>query len=286
MLLLVVAGLPLRAVHACATCLCGDPTITTMGTEKPFAGRLRFNASFLSRAETVGEPGVSEHKIDETRYTYSVSYAPREDWILAASLPVVEKEVERFDLSHERASGIGDSDLSARWYLQNDHRHLSGIQLGLRVPTSSEQKSAGQPIDFDAQPGAGATLPSIGLWYGLFQAPRFYYASVVYQYALDEGYQGYQAGDVWLITAHAQHDFGYRFSLSFSLDGRWKDYDRYFDVIDDDSGGGLIMATPGINWTPATDWVVSASYQVPIVENLNGRQSEEANIRFEVTYDF
>lgn len=275
--------------QACATCLCGDQTITVMGAEKPFAGRLRIGAEYLTRSEAVGEPGVDEHVIDETRITYSVSYAPSADWILSASLPLVEKEVRRFDLSRETASGLGDADLYARWYLRDaariPARHLWGMQFGLRIPTSSEQESAGFAVDFDGQPGAGATIPNLGIWYGYFRAPGFYYLSAVYQHAINEGYQDYEAGDVLLATAHAQHALGPQLALSFSLDGRSKERDRYAGVVDTDSGGVLVMATPGIAWMPLTDLVVNLSFQIPAVENLNGRQEEDPVFRIGVTYD-
>jgi len=288
--LLIAGVLYAGAVFACATCLCGDPTITAMGTEKPFAGRLRIGADYLTRGEAVGDPGVDEHIIDESRMTYSVSYAPSADWILAASLPFVDKEVRRFDLSRESASGIGDADLYARWYVRDaaqlPARHLWGLQFGVRVPTSSEQESGGETVDFDGQPGAGATIPNLGLWYGYFRSPSFIYLSTVYQHAVDDGYQGYEAGDVLLVTAHAQHALGgHTLALSFSLDGRSKEKDSYSDVVDDDSGGVLVMATPGVAWMPIEDLVVNLTYQVPVIENLHGRQDEDPVFRLGVSYD-
>jgi hypothetical protein len=275
---------------ACATCLCGDPTITAMGTEKPFAGRLRVGMDYLTRGETVGEAGIDEHVIDEERVTLSLSYAPSADWILAASLPMVEKEVRRFDLSHGTGSGAGDTDLFARWYVRDaaeiPARHLWGLQFGVRVPTSSEQESSGAPIDFDAQPGAGATIPNFGVWYGYFRTPAFIYLSAAYQHAIDDGYQGYEAGDVLLATAHAQRALGsHKLAVTFSLDGRVKERDHYDGVADEDSGGVLVMATPGIAWMPLTDLVVNLSYQIPAIENLYGRQEEDPVFRLGASYD-
>jgi hypothetical protein len=275
---------------SCATCLCGDPTITAMGTEKPFAGRLRVGTDYLTRGETVGEAGIDEHEIDEERVTLSLSYAPSADWILAANLPMVEKEVRRFDLSRETGTGVGDADLFARWYVRDaaeiPARHLWGLQLGVRVPTSSEQESGGVPISFDAQPGAGTTIPNVGVWYGYFRTPAFIYLSAAYQHAIDEGYQGYEAGDVLLATAHAQRALGsHKLAATFSLDGRVKERDHYDGVRDEDSGGVLVMATPGIAWMPLEDLVVNLSYQIPAIENLYGRQEEDPVFRLGVTYD-
>jgi hypothetical protein len=288
--LLCLGVLHAGAASACATCLCGDPTITAMGTEKPFAGRLRVGVDYLTRGETIGDAGVDELEIDEERVTYNLSYAPSANWILAAGLPVVDKKMRRFDLSHQTASGLGDADLYARWYVRDagqiPARQLWGLQFGVRVPTSSEQKSNGQAIDIDAQPGAGATIPNVGLWYGYFRTPWFFYVSSVYQHAVDDGYQGYRAGDVLLLTAHAQYALPARdLALSFSLDGRRKERDRYSGVTDPDSGGVLIMATPGLAWTPLTDLVVNLSWQIPAIENTYGRQDEDPVFRIGVTYD-
>jgi hypothetical protein len=289
--LFVVAGTHTGLVFACATCLCGDPTISMMGTEKPFAGRLRGSVEYLSRKETVGEPRVSEHEIEEKRVTYSMSYSPSQNWTFLAALPVVEKKVARFDLSSETGGpALGDADLFARWYVGYEQELMApvlwGLQFGLRVPTSTEQEANGVPLSFDAQPGAGATIPSVGLWYGRFATPWFFYTSAAYQRAVTTGYQGYEAGDVLLATGHAQYALGYKFALSFSLDARSKKKDRYSGVVDDDSGGLLVMATPGLVWTPVTDLVVYTTVQIPAVERLYGYQNEKPVFRIGVSYDF
>jgi len=277
-------------VMACATCLCGDPTITVMGTEKPFSGRLRGSIEYISRGETVGTPGVDEHVIEEERLTYSLSYNLTDDWIVAASVPMVSKTVTRYDLSREEASGVGDTDLTARWFIGGDKnfpaRNLWGMHFGLRVPTSSEQSSNGIPIDFDAQPGAGTTVASLGMWYGHYRTPWFMYTSFSYQHALDDGYQGYQSGDVLLVTGHLQYALQNHLALSLSLDARNKQQDHYFDVVDPDSGGVLVMATPGLAWTPVTDLIVNAALQIPVIENVQGRQEEDNSVRIGATYDF
>jgi hypothetical protein len=277
-------------IWACATCLCGDPTITTMGTEKPFAGRMRAGIEYLSRGEKAAEPGVNEFTVNEERVTLNFSYALNTEWMFAASLPMVTKEVERFDLSHARGSGIGDMDLSARWFLGRDDsfpvKYLWGMQFGLRVPTSTEQKKDGESIDIDAQPGVGATIPSLGVWYGRYALPWFFYTSASVQHALTDGYQNYQAGDVMLLTGLAQYALNMGVAVQLSLDGRFKKPDQYDGVEDPNSGGVLIMAKPGIAWTPLEDLVINLNYQIPVIENPNGIQEEDPTFRLGVAYDF
>ncbi len=288
-ILLLMTVLRINTAWACATCLCGDPTITTMGTEKPFAGRMRVSVDYLTREEVIGLPYISKQTVQEERMTYNFSYALNEKWIFAASVPLVDKQVKRFDLSEDKASGIGDTDLSARWFIGDDNsfpaKNLWGVQFGVRVPTSKEKKSRGTAIDFDAQPGAGATIPSVGVWYGRYQMPWFFYTSAVVQHAMDEGYQAYQAGDVLLATGHAQYAVNYQWALQLSLDGRFKERDSYNNVTDNDSGGMLIMASPGVAWTPIEDLVVNVSYQIPAIDKLNGEQEEKNVLRIGVAYD-
>lgn len=282
----LVLSVNVGPIWACATCLCGDPTITTMGTEKPFAGRMRAGVEYLSRGEKVAEVGSSELVTEEQRATYSLSYAISAEWIVAASVPMITKKVQRYDLSRQQGSGEGDLDLSVRWFIGKDEsfpvRHLWGVQFGLRLPTSTEQKK----IDIDAQPGVGTTIPNLGIWYGRYEMPWFFYTSTAYQHAVTEGYQGYQAGDVLLVTGLTQYAPHQSLAVQFSLDGRFKEQDQYDSVKDVDSGGVLVMATPGIAWTPLEDLVVNASYQIPVIENAHGRQAEDPALRLGVTYDF
>lgn len=288
--LVCLALLPAQNALACATCLCGDPTLTTMGVEKPFAGRTRLNIEYLARDESMGVPQQSELTIDEKRMTYSLSYAPNELWMFGLSLPMVTKNVQRFDTSEDQSSGAGDIDLSVRHVIGNDEsfpkRQLWGVQVGVRLPTSTEQETNGQPIDFDAQVGAGATVASLGLWSGWYRSPWFFYTSATAQHYLEDGYQGYRAGDALLMTGQAQYALTYSLALQFGIDARWKGKDHYRDEADPNSGGFLAMAAPGIAWTPFTDTILHARMQVPVLENPNGKQEEGNVLYVGVTYDF
>ncbi len=278
-----------NGVFACATCMVGDPTISTMGTEKPFAGRMRLGADYIKRGETVGPPD-RDLETEEERMTINFSYTLNEFWTFAASLPFVTKSVSRYDLTAETGSGVGDIDLAARWYIGKDDsfavRYIWGMSFGLRAPTSKKEKSGGKAIDIDAQPGAGATIPSAGAWVGFFGHPWFYYLSGSVQHALTDGYQGYQAGDVLLVTGMVQYALIQSLALQLSLDSRFKRPDEYSGVKDIDSGGMLLMATPGLAWMAIEDVVLSMNYQIPLIENARGHQEEDPLLRIGAAYDF
>jgi len=261
-----------------------------MGMGKPFAGRSRAGVEYITRGEKGAEPGVNDFKTYERRIAYSFSYALTVDWVFAISLPMVTKKVERYDLSMQQGSGRGDIDLSARWVLGKDRqfasRYLWGVQFGLRLPTSEQQAIESQVIDIDAQPGVGATVPSLGLWYGRYANPWFLYGSFAIQHATSEGYQGYQAGDVLLLTAMSQYAMTNTFAIQVGFDGRYKRYDYYRGERDPNSGGVLVMGSPGLVWTALEDLVINFKYQIPLRERPHGYQEEERTLRWGASYDF
>ncbi|HKO89712.1 MAG TPA: hypothetical protein VJU61_01085, partial [Polyangiaceae bacterium] len=70
----VSSGLVVRRVEACAACDSGDPTLTALGTEQPFAGRLRSALGLRYRTDAIGVPGVDEMNIRDLRADLSVAW--------------------------------------------------------------------------------------------------------------------------------------------------------------------------------------------------------------------
>ncbi|HYO67567.1 MAG TPA: hypothetical protein VEU33_15940 [Archangium sp.] len=54
----------------------GDPTLTSMGTEQPFAGRLRLANQVRAWSLTTGQDAVDAVSLRELRMDLSVAYAP------------------------------------------------------------------------------------------------------------------------------------------------------------------------------------------------------------------
>ncbi|MEQ1438863.1 hypothetical protein AAG565_05830 [Fontimonas sp. SYSU GA230001] len=278
------------AALACASCQCGDPTLTLMGVEKSYAGRLRFALDYSNRSEHQGT-GLERQHLQEDRTVFGASYAFSENFSLALRVPLSSKSASNRTLAREEASGLGDAELTAKYTLgrsgQMTARHLWGVQAGLRLPTASEQKNdAGEPIDIDAQPGTGAWAASAGLWYGYFRFPRMLYASLSVLEPLDTGYQGLEQGTAVLGTVTGQYALTPRWSLQLGLEGRIADYNRFGGVRDDDSGGTAMFVAPGLVWAPATDWLVHVSGQLPVIRNLHGDQDERGDLRVGIAYDF
>ncbi len=275
---------------ACSTCKCGDYTITLMGTEKPYGGRLRFALDYLHRSESQGS-GVNRQETDEQRALFGVSYSVSEDLALAIQVPWVRKEIELGNLARQEARGLGDIDLSARWVLYRSDegvsgRHLAGLRGGVRLPTAEQIKdSAGQRLDIDAQPDAGATVPSLGAWYGYYRFPWFATVSATY-FQYGEGHQNFHGGDVGLVSALAQYGLTTSFALQLGVDARHTAKNEFSGAADPNSGGTLAMAFVGVANRFGEDFLLSAGVQLPVIKDLNGAQTEDANFRIGIAYDF
>ncbi|HEY1076738.1 MAG TPA: hypothetical protein VGE51_08610 [Fontimonas sp.] len=279
---------PLPAL-ACSTCKCGDYTITLLGTEKPYAGRIRFAADTLFRSETVGS-GVTEQETEERRLTLGLAYSFSENLTLTLQVPFVNKTLDSASLAAQEAEGLGDIDLGARWVLYRDGavsgRHLAGLNAGLRLPTAEQVEDGnGQRLDIDVQPDAGATVPSVGGWYGYYRFPWF--ASVSANYFLyEEGHQNFRGGDVALVSALAQYGITTSVALQLGLDTRHSEKNEFSGVADPDSGGLLTMAFVGAAVRLGDDLLLHAGVQLPLIENLNGEQDEGNSLRLGIGYDF
>lgn len=282
-----LAGAP-GITRACSTCKCADNTITLFGTEKPFSGRFRVALDYYLRSESTGA-GISEQSVDETRATLGVAYSLDPDWTLALQVPYVRKELESATLARQKASGLGDIDLTLRWVAHRSGgvsgRHLAGLRGGLRLDSADEVKRNGVLLDIDVQPDAGATAPNLTAWYNYFHFPWFMNLSVTY-FTFGEGNQDFQPGDTWLASALAQYGLSQTLALQAGLDARRSDKNEFSGIQDPDSGGTLAMAFAGVAVRIGEELLFHAGYQSPVVENLHGEQDEDDAFRIGLAYDF
>ena len=278
------------AAWPCSTCKCGDYTLTLLGAEKPYDQRLRFAADVLSRSESAGRAGLDEQETDETRLTLGASYTLNDDWTLALRLPFVRKTLTSANLARTEAEGLGDADLLARAVLWRSPevvtRSLAGITLGLRVPTAERVRDgAGELVDIDAQPDAGATAPQLGAWYSRFAFPWMLNASAtVFSYG--EARQGFDPGDAVTGSLLGQYALTQDWAVQFGLDARYAQINRFDGVEDEDSGGTLVMGNLGLAARVGAELLLHLNVQQALLDDLNGEQKEEFALRAGFAFDF
>jgi len=280
-----------RAAHACATCSCGDPTLTTMGNEKPFAGRLRASIDLRYRTDAVGEPRVNRVELREERLDLAVTWAPIERLFVGLMLPLAYRDLTYVNLARQRVVGIGDAELRAKYFLYQDRgfapRHLIALQAGAELPTAGTQRDGeGAVLPSEAQLGTGGIDPIAGASYGYFREPWSAYASITA--VLPTGSRaGIEPGRSLLGTVAGQYQIDTAWAARLAVDTRLDQRSRNRDMGDEpDSGGFIAFVSPELVYSPAMDLVVSASLRVPAVNRLTGFHDEGVVAQTAVTYDF
>jgi hypothetical protein len=285
-LIYLSALVPWRA-NACSSCQCGDPTLTLLGNEKPFSGRFRISGDYRYRYETVGTAGFDEEKFNESRFSLSTAYAPKEWLFLGISLPFVSKHLTEFGEPEMHTFNMGDLELKAKWFLSGKgSSHLYGVLTTTRFPTAPVEKdSVGTPVDVHLQPGLGSWAAGTGGWYSYFRYPFSVYASSVGVFAT-KGHDSMKPGNAWLNTVSAQYQIVRQLAFALSLDSIYSSKDKFSGIQDPNTGGFLLKAAPGLIWSPAMDLLVNASVQIPAVNGLYGEHEEGITVFSGVTYDF
>lgn len=279
-----------RLAAACATCSCGDPTLTTMGDEKPFAGRLRGSVDLRMRSDVIGEADVDQVDLREQRVDLALTWAPTDRAFLSLVVPLAYRDITHVNLARERVLGLGDLELRAKYFLYEDRhfapRHLVALQLGTQLPTSSVQRdAAGMLLPGEAQLGTGGFDPIVGVSYGYFEAPWSAYASVT-AVIPTMSRAGIEPGASLLGTVAGQYQLGTNLAARLGVDTRLDRRTREGGVVDPDSGGFIAFASPEIVYSPRTDLLLSASVRLPVVNRLSGRHDEGPVAQTAVVYDF
>lgn len=284
-----VAATP-RAAHACSTCSCGDPTITSMGTEQAYAGRFRLSLGYSHRSDEQGEAFVDDERHVEQRLDVSAAYSPTRWLQIAATIPLLERQVTGVDLARDTLRGTGDVDLRTRLTLWRDRgfapRHLFGVSAGATLPTAQTQRDAmGTPLDLDHQLGGLALTPRLGVWYTQLRHPWSLFASASVAHVMQvEGDE--RAGDNLGVTAALQWQPGESWGVRLAVDGRYEDRGKRGPMLLPDTGGYGQFVSPGVIYSPAMDLVLEAQLQLPVVDGLYGRHSESPVLLLASSYDF
>jgi len=187
--LFLVALITLAAgeAWACAACACGDPTLTTLGADQPFEGRLR--AGTLVRAWGYSD-GVSHGDYGEVRMDLAAAYSPLSWLTLSAQLPLQVRGGLAGTPGH--SYGVGDVTVSGRALLYRDRpissRWLVSAVVGSVLPTSATRGTPGHegphsPLSL----GEGAFSPLAGASVLTVHGPWSGYLSVTGALPLGDG---------------------------------------------------------------------------------------------------
>jgi hypothetical protein len=273
---------------ACASCACGDPTLTSMGTEQPFAGRLRLATTLRAWGLTEGQQNVDAVSTQELRMDVSAAYTPLRWLVLSATLPLQARRVRDVSLMKEQSWGPGDVELSAKAIVFRDKAfspdHLLGVLAGTRLPTSPTLHDAtGEPLSLDAQLGTGSVDPFAGLAYATFRAEWSFLANVT-GYLPTRGRGGLRAGASLRTSLAAQYQPSPRWALHLAADTRWEGAGDLQGEPDTSGSGFIGFLSPDVLFSPTVDTVVQLGVRLPVLNLLN-RSRQTPILQAAVAFD-
>ncbi len=267
--------------HACASCGCGDPTLTTMGVEKPFKNRIRL--SFEQRLGGQLERDLQTESII-ARSTFTGSWSPTTWLTVGAALPVISGQLQVQHHPVRRLAGLGDLELYGRALVFRDRsfspRHLGAVLVGIKLPTGPRvEDSSGYPAKEDFQPGSASVDGIFGASYSYFGDSVSVFASLSYRHTTT-GWRGYRRGSKIGASAILQHPIHDRIALALGMDFGHARPDEVAPPESTDNlplpntGGTLLSVTPQVLFSLRTDWLLRVAVQAPVLQSWNADQSE------------
>jgi hypothetical protein len=286
---LLLAVLLPRSAAACASCGCGDPTLTVMGAEKPFAGRVRLSLEAGTADVGQGRPGWTELRTRDSRLDLGASWAVLDRLVLAARVPLVHREIARPDLSRATSAGLGDAELTARFLAWQDRplfpHTLLQVIGGLKLPTAWRRSDAAGPLVPELQAGTGSFDPLGGVALSLFQEKLSAYASAL-AFVPTTGFDGMRAGTGLRAALTGQWQVAPWIAPRLGLDLRAEQQGTIRGAPEADTGGTVLYASPGLVVSPATDLVLQLAARLPVATDLVGAQRVGPLFSLGVVHDF
>lgn len=279
-----------RPSHACAPCGSGDSTLTSAGTEQPFAGRLRSSADLRYRTDAIGSPGIDRARIRELRAEVSSAWAVRDDLFLLASLPLVARNFTDETLARSEIRSLGDVELGAKWFVWRDQsfapRWLLATLGGVKLPTAPWHEDAfGEPLPLEAQPGSGSLDLALGVALAYFEGSLSAYASVQHREPLLTRSPLDPGRSVRGSTA-LQYQLGERFATRGLCDVRWDQPSHEQGERDPHSGGAIAYVGLELLLSPLSDLAIVPGARVPALQRLRGSHHEGAIYSLALTRDW
>ncbi len=187
-------------------------------------------------------------------------------------------------------SGFGDVSLFGqyRFFHTEDNLNHASLVVGLKTPTGATgvKTNQGDLFELHHQPGSGSWDPSFGLSFTRAMGQFSFDSSVLYTIAT-QGAQDTNLGDVFDYNIAVSYAFGAParnalFATSnnapwtavLELNGTRREHQKTLGVTDPNSGGDTLYISPGVRYSGGKNWNTALSFGVPIVDNLNGYQTE------------
>jgi hypothetical protein len=287
---MLLAGLVApRAARACASCSCGDTTLTASGVERPYRNRVRLFAE--ERYGSLAQGGDAGQETWFLRSALGASWVPWRRLALTATLPWYTTFLRRAGRPTDELNGLGDLELAVRAVLFQERsflpRHLLFGTAGIKFPTGWRLYDAtGHPYPDDDQPSSGSFDPLFGLTYAWFGGGDVsLFVSTAYRQTT-RGPHGYRRGSTFGLSAAAQLQPWDRVALSAGVDLSVMESDTLANgAAAPNTGGAALYLAPAVLVSPLPDLLVRVTLDFPVATALLGQQRTGPQVALTVAYD-
>ena len=286
----LLALVPARRARACASCSCGDETLTATGVERPYRNRVRLVAEERYGSLGVGDAQTGQHT-EFLRSTLAASWSPHARLTLATQLPWITSFLRTPGRSLQQLNGLGDLELAARVLVYKERgflpHHLVFVSGGLKMPTGPRlTDDRGYLVPDDDQPGSGSWDPFTGLTYAWFSGKLVsLFGSASYRYPT-AGWHGYRRGMSLGVSAAVQVQPFRWGAIQLGADVLWQAADTLANgnpMVN--SGGTVGYLAPGLLFNPIADLLVRVVVDAPVVAAQRGLQSVGPQVMLSISYD-
>jgi hypothetical protein len=282
-------------------CVFTDPLLAVHDVAGREGGtRLSLETARASLGHAAMDAEGARLDVARTTFTLRAVHSPRERVVILAALPVVEQEsrVGGGGLPALRGTATvpGDGDVEVRLALWREVAFLPdpelfavvraralAIALGAGLPTGAKGLRLGgerlAPMD---QPGSGALEPHAGLMFRQERGDWGLHGEAMARAPLEAG--GYRRGASAMLSGRAHRRLG-RFALGLGLDARAMAADRQGGAAVPDTGGAVLVATPGVDGLISGGLWAALRVDVPVAARWRGDQRLGPAVVLSVHYE-
>ncbi|WP_374412253.1 hypothetical protein [Novosphingobium colocasiae] len=196
-------------------------------------------------------------------------------WISRPHRTIAEDTVA---VTSSTGAGIGDVRLVGRWQGLSTPKGITGLQLGVVLPTGSTEKrfasgpEAGEEIDRGLQPGTGTVQAIVGAYHYSTIGPSL--ALVLQgqvQFAL-HGHDGFRPGTLGEASASLRYLGWQAVTPELQINGRINGRDKGVQADRTNSGGEQVYLSPGASVKLTSSLSAFGLVQVPLYQRVKGWQ--------------
>jgi len=232
--------------------------------------------------------GKDAHTADSIFHTIiGVGYGITNDLTVSLNIPyaqvnnIREAHSDEPDEIHQHgdSKGFGDLTLMAQYRFLKTADNLEAAALGgLRMPTgkTNDKDIHGETFEAEFLPGSGAWSPIFGVAATKKIGRVSFDANLQYMIG-NGGTQITNLGDLFSYNAAVSYRTvvgEMNWDLILELNGEWKEKQKIRGTWDDNSGGHMILISPGSRLVIGKKASAFLSFGIPVLQDLNGIQDD------------